>query len=192
MWFAGDPVRYYYGGHLVAAILARITGTEAQYAYNLAFAGFCATLVTAAYELAGAIAADRGGSRWVAGACGAFFVGFASNLFTPVRLILRALPRDLSAEVIGTVAPTYLPIAFRLGPADFEYVHAKAVIEGTIIQFPLYAFLDGELHPHMMSPPFLVVMAALCREYYRTPPTDLTRRRRVLLGAAPVVSGRSG
>ena len=189
MWFAGEPVQYYYGGQLIAALLARLTGTEARYAYNLAFAGFCSMLVTAAYGLAGSIASNRRFSRRLAGVCGAFFVGFASNLFTPIRMILWILPSDLSARFIGTVAPTYLDIAAKLGPTDFEYVHAKAVIEGTINHFPLYAFLDGELHPHMMSPPFLVLVAGLCYEYYRTPPDDRTHRRTVLLGVAPAVIG---
>ena len=56
MWFAGRPVKYYYGGHLIAAILTRITGTEPRFAYNLALAGFFGAVVTAAYGLSGSIA----------------------------------------------------------------------------------------------------------------------------------------
>lgn len=51
MWWAGDHVLYYYGGHLMAATLSYLTGTAPQYGYNLALAGFYASLVTAAMAL---------------------------------------------------------------------------------------------------------------------------------------------
>ncbi len=50
MWFAGEPVKYYYGGHLVTTLFAWLTATPPRFAYNLALAGFYATLVTAASD----------------------------------------------------------------------------------------------------------------------------------------------
>ncbi len=43
MWFAGETVRYHYGGHMLAALLATLTLTAGRFAYNLALAGFYAT-----------------------------------------------------------------------------------------------------------------------------------------------------
>ena len=74
-WFVGEPVQYYYGGHLLTVLLAKITFTPARYAYNLALAGFFGMVVTVAYGLAGAVAAARGRSAGVAGTLAAFFVG---------------------------------------------------------------------------------------------------------------------
>ncbi|MFC7155292.1 DUF2298 domain-containing protein [Halomarina halobia] len=175
-WFAGEPVRYYYGGHLLAAVLARLTGTEARFAYNLALAGFYATLVTAAYGLAGALGDASGSSRRTAGALGAFFVGFASNLYTPLRVLGALVPAPVAevgaplVGVRGVDAAGYRPVA------DFTYWGASRVVPGTINEFPLFAWLNGDLHAHMTSAPFLLLAATLCYAYVRTPAAERARR----------------
>ncbi|WP_254543753.1 DUF2298 domain-containing protein [Halomarina pelagica] len=175
-WFAGEPVRYYYGGHLLAALLARLTDIEARFAYNLALAGFYATLVTAAYGLAGALGDARGASRRTAGALGAFFVGFASNLYTPLRVLGAFLPESVAEAgavlvgVRGFEAAGYRPVA------DFTYWGASRVVPGTINEFPLFAWLNGDLHAHMTSAPFLLLAATLCYAYFRTPAAAHPRR----------------
>lgn len=181
MWFAGESVRYYYGGHMISALLATFTGTAPRFAYNLALAGFYASLVTGAYGLAGAIAADHDAPRRIAAGLGAFFVGIAGNLHTGGRVIAWILPQSLVASLPGIGAET-------LGwtPADFSYWPASRVIDGTINEFPLFAWLNGDLHAHMMSTPFLLVVAALCFSYWQTPESDLTRRRLLLLAVTPV------
>jgi len=173
-WFAGRPVRYYYGGHLVAAILTRLTGTEPRFAYNLALAGFYAMLVTAAYGLAGSIAASRDLPRVGAGMFGAFFVGFASNLAT----VLEALRRQ---------SATWLTASGREG--EFWYWRASRVIDGTINEFPLFAWLNGDMHAHMMTTPFVLLTAGVLFEYYRTPAEERRRRQALVFGVVPLLAG---
>jgi YYY domain-containing protein len=186
-WFAGEPVRYYYGGHLIAALLAKLTFTEARYAYNLALAGFFGMLVTAAYGLAGAIAAERGRSTRTAGVFAAFFVGFASNLETPARALLWALPDGIARALAGWLGVEIEGLA--ASPAAFSYWGASRVIPGTVNEFPLFAWLNGDLHAHMMSTPFLLLMAALWFAYYRTPTDALGRRRALVFGVIPPLAG---
>jgi len=188
MWFAGRPVQYYYGGHFLAALLTRITGTEPRFAYNLALSGFYAMLVTAAYGLAGAVGASRGVSRVQAGAFGAFFVGFSSNLSTPGRFVVWLLPDGLSSFLAGLLGFEIDRLAAS-GPDGFWYWSASRVIDTTINEFPLFAWLNGDMHAHMMSAPFVVLVAALLFSYFRTP-EDRTRRRQLLVfGAVPPVAG---
>ena len=191
MWFAGEPVRYYYGGHLLTALLADLTATPTRYAYNLSLAGFYATLVAAAYGLAGAIARDRADSWRAAGLAAAFFVGVASNLVTAGRLLLGRLPESLQAEVVRVVAArTRYSAGEVAGSVDtFSYWTASRVIPGTINEFPLFAWLNGDLHAHMMGTPFLLLAAALAFALYRTPPADLGRRRRLAFLALPLLGG---
>lgn len=186
-WFAGKPVQYYYGGHLIAALLAKLSFTGARYAYNLALAGFYAMVVTAAYGLAGAIAAERGYSARTAGVCGAFFVGFASNLETPARGLLLVLPEQAARTVAGWLGVEIEGLAASV--AEFGYWNASRVIQGTINEFPFFAWLNGDLHAHMMSTPFLLLVAALWFAYYRTPADALRRRRLLVFGAVPPVAG---
>ena len=191
MWFAGEPVAYYYGGHLLTATLADLTGTAPRYAYNLSLAGFYATLVTAAYGLAGAVARDRAGSERLAGLAAAFFVGLASNLVTASRLVVGALPAPLRADVAGVVAARtrYSTDAVLDGLDTFSYWTASRVIPGTINEFPLFGWLNGDLHAHMMGTPFLLLGAALAFALYRTPAADLRRRRVLAFVAVPVLAG---
>jgi len=199
MWFAGESVAYYYGGHLMAAILARLTGTEAQYAYNLALAGFYAILVTAAYGLAGAVAADRGLPRRLAAGLSAVAVGFASNLTTPARALLWLLPESVARPLAD--ATGYDPSGLAAGPDAFSYWDASRVIADdagdfvtyepstalTINEFPLFAWLNGDLHAHMVSTGFLLLAAALCFSYSLTPATERRRRLGLLFGVLPLV-----
>ncbi len=198
MWFAGKPVRYYYGGQLIAATLTKLTGlvpfvsqVPAAYAYNLALAGFYGMLVAGAYELAGAVHAARGGSRRLAGVLGAFFVGFASNLLTISRLVTSSLPSPYRQQAATLLASqtTQLTVKDVLGGASsFWYWPASRVIPDTITEFPMFSYLNGDLHAHMLSTPFLLLAAGLAFSYYRTPANERRRRLILLFVALPLVA----
>lgn len=237
MWFAGERVVYYYGGHLMTAIGAHLTGTEGRFAYSPALAGFYAMAVTGVYGLAGTIAtrfwdgdeseADGGrvqavtalgaagvafavvllatGVHWLllavpaafvvavvtrsrrvrAGVLAAFAFGFASNLVTPVRLL--ASRSDLVREAVAAAGikssrePTITPDAF-------DSWDASRIVETGINEFPLFAYLNGDLHAHMMSVAVLVLAVAVGLAYYRTPEGARRRRWALLFGGFPVAA----
>ncbi|MFC7097518.1 DUF2298 domain-containing protein [Halobaculum marinum] len=185
MWFAGEPVRYYYGGHLLAALWSMLTATPARFGYNLALAGVFGMLVAAVYDLAGSVAASRDRSRRIAGALAAFLVGVAANLYTAGWVLLRTLPPGPRA----TVASLFGLDAQEVVTREFSYWTASRVIPGTINEFPLFAWLNGDLHAHMTMTPFLLLGAALAFALYRTPETETRRRRLLLFGVIPVVGG---
>jgi YYY domain-containing protein len=187
MWFAGERVRYYYGGHLIAATLAKLTATPGRLAYNLALAGFYAMEVTAAYGLASAAARDRGVPRRLAGALAAFAFGFASNLFTLGRLVAGVLPRSVQVTLAGWADKPVEKVM--VTPETFSYWPASRVIPDTITEFPLFAYLNGDLHAHMMALSLLLLAAGVCYGYYRTPAERVWRRRGLVFGVLPVVAG---
>ena len=190
-WFANQPVKYYYGGHLTATLLSWLTATSPRFAYNLALAGFYAALVTAAFELAAAVGADRGLPRRAAGGLAAFFIGVASNLVTTGRLVLLALPAPLDRTVAAYVAARtdYTVETLLAGASSFSYWSASRVIPGTINEFPLFSWLNGDLHAHMMGTPTLVLAAAVSYAYYRTPASAVRRRRALLFAILPLLAG---
>ncbi|USZ68792.1 DUF2298 domain-containing protein [Halorussus salilacus] len=196
MWWAGDHVMYYYGGHLMAAVLSSLTGTAPRYAYNLALAGFYASLVTAVYGLGGAVADARGASSRVGGVFAAFLVGFASNLVAPVVGLIWVLPQTLASQIADRVADALRDSGGELsssgqlvldGIGEFSYWAPSRVIPGTINEFPLFAFYNGDLHGHMLSTQFLILAAALGYAYFRTPPENRGRRRLLAFGVLPAV-----
>lgn len=194
VWFAGEEVRYYYGGHLLTAVLTTASGVRPPVAYNLAVATFYATLVTAVYGLAGAVADARGVSRRRAGVCGAFLVGLAGNLATPGRFLLGLLPESLAARYGGFLLEalvmdygTALDVA--TDPSGYWFWRARTVVPDAPTVFPMWSFLNGDLRPHMVGATFLVLAAALGFAYSRTPGGERSRRRLLVVGAAGAVGG---
>ncbi|MCO8247002.1 MULTISPECIES: DUF2298 domain-containing protein [unclassified Haladaptatus] len=184
MWFAGKSIQYYYGGHLIAAILTKLTGTLPRYSYNLALSGFYGMLITSAYGLASAIADRQGIPRRFAGIAAGFFVGFAGNVYTPLRLLAGSFPQWLLEAIAKPLEMD--PSAIPISPTDFHYWDASRVMVGTINEFPFFAYLNGDLHAHMMGQPFLLFVAALGYAIYRS---DTKRRRLLLFVALPPVVG---
>ena len=183
MWFAGETVQYYYGGHMLTALLTLLTGTDPAFAYNLSLAGFYAALVVCVYGVAGAIADDHDAPRRLAAGLAAFFVGVASNLHT-AGLVLAWLVPDSVLVSIAPISADDPRLAW--SPDRFWYWDASRIIDGTINEFPLFAWLNGDLHAHMMSMPFTLLVAACCLAYWRTPEEQRRRRLTVLGTIAPI------
>ncbi|WP_336037053.1 DUF2298 domain-containing protein [Halobacterium yunchengense] len=197
MWYAGEPVRYYYGLPVFNAVGALLTDTSVEYVHNVALAGYFGTLVVASYSLAGWLTADRGYSRRLGGALGVFFVALAGNTVTLVRFALGALPRDLAVE--------YGRAAFNVNRADYPQVlfeqstlrtwgwwDTRYVVEGTLQEFPLYSFVKADMHGHTVTTGFLVLSAALAYSYVQTPAGERTRRLGLLFGGLAAVAGYFG
>ncbi|MFB6172693.1 MAG: DUF2298 domain-containing protein [Haloarculaceae archaeon] len=194
MWFAGQPVKYYYGGHLLTVLLATLTDTAARFAYNLGLATFYAALVTAAYGLAGSIAAGRDASRRLAGVLGAVFVGLAGNLEPAAQLVLWLLPAGVANWLVGLLGISQASASWT--PSAFWYFDASRVLPvdpsaqqtfQAATEFPLFAWLNADLHAHMMSQPFVLLAAALLLGYWRA--DSRWRRRALVFGALPAVAG---
>ncbi|WP_435360580.1 DUF2298 domain-containing protein [Haloarchaeobius sp. DFWS5] len=197
-WYAGDRVQYYYGGHLVSAQLTRLTGIAPRYAYNLALATFYGALLTTAFGVARNVAVERNLPATLAGAAAVFFVGFASNLTPLVRAFIWLLPASMKSpietnsnhpgpEAVEAFGVRWSRLA--TGPEDFHYWTASRVIPNTINEFPLFAWLNGDLHAHMMSTHLLLLAAAVALAYWLTPQAQVWRRRFYLFVCAPVLAG---
>jgi YYY domain-containing protein len=198
-WFAGESVVYYYGGHFVVALLARLTDTVSWTAFNLGMAGFYGALAAGAYELAGAIAVGQrdadadGHARSIAGATAVFFTMFASNLSTAIRLFVRRLPAAIRDEAAGTFAAAHAQLSvsqvLRPIPEEYQYKITGRIIPGTYNPFPLFGAIRGDIRPYFTSTPFLLCAVGLCYAYYRTPPEATRRRRALVFGAVPMIGG---
>jgi YYY domain-containing protein len=188
MWFAGRHVQYYYGSHLAIAILTELTSTSPAYSYNLAFAGVVGMFLMAVYELTGTIAEVREESRRLAGITGVFLVGVASNLMTPIQLALGALLWLIPDSILLTIWPRFREVAIKY-PSGFDWFSPSRIIPGTINEFPLFAFINGNPHPHVVSPPLLAVSAAVAYSYYLTDESAVYRRQLLIFGVVPFITG---
>lgn len=190
MWFAGESVRYHYGGHLLTSLLAGLSATPPALAYNLGLATFFALLATMAWGVAGSIASRLPiSTRWAAG-LGVFFVGFAANLETAVRVLVWLLPRQIGELAIDLAGVDSDVIEW--GPGDFFYYDASRVITRQVTaatEFPLFSWLHGDLHGHVLVKPLLLLVVAFGVAYWFTPPSNRRRRGLLLFGATPPLLG---
>ncbi len=125
-WMAGEQLNYYYLGHLMAALLVRLTGVEPSVGYNLAVAAFFALSVAACFAL------------------GMAFRGRVAAGLLTVALVL------LLGNVLGGEQLLRDGGALRA----YDWFGASRVILGTINEFPAFSFVLADLHAHVMAIPF--------------------------------------
>lgn len=199
MWFAGESVRYYYGGHTLVDQMARLTAVEPAIAYNLGLALVFGLAVAAAYGLVGSLVAARGRSRRIGGVAGAFVLVAAGPIVTPVRLLIGQLPTDIAVEygafafrAIRTAASMSELIAEQGSIDGWSWWDERYVVEGTLQEFPSYSLLKADLHGHVTTIPFMALLAAIGYAYFVTPEDAVWRRRALAVGAFPAVAGLVG
>jgi len=201
-WYAGEPLKYYYGTQMQVTSFSMLSGTPIRYGFNLGIATFYGVLVVVAYGLVGGIVAARGYSRRFGGAMGALFVAIAGPATTPIRLLTPYLP-DGIREPIAEAAFGFAAARFHGGdlqaaiadlsqPMDWTWWYTRYVVPGTIQEVPLYSFVKGELHGHTLSTAYVLFAAALAYAYYRTPKEARLRRAGILLAGLGGVGGVFG
>ncbi len=110
------------------------------------------------------------GALW-AGLGAALFVALLSNLSTPLQLAEQLVAAGGSARLhgglgfdwlfgVGSGLYRVLTRQASLPPFDYWY-QATRIIPYTINEFPFFSTLFADLHPHMISVPFTVLVVAL-------------------------------
>ncbi|CAN5577449.1 hypothetical protein BH23CHL2_BH23CHL2_18280 [soil metagenome] len=154
-WFAGSPINYYYFGYQSIATLIHLSGLQASIAFNLALSSLFASTLTVASGFGGWLAERfQTGKRSIvaSGALAAFFVGLAGNLETFTRLVTSP-GETISAgwwDGVGWQASRVIVDSGANGnPTE------------TINEFPAFAFVLGDLHPHLTTLPVLLATIML-------------------------------
>ncbi len=199
MWFAGESVNYYYGGHVLVDQVARLAFVEPRISYNLGLALVFGLAVAGAYGLVGALAVDIDRDRRIGGIFGVFFLVLAGNLATAVRILFGALPESV-AHAHGAFAfrairqPWSIEEALAEQGSIFSWFwwHDRYVVLGTLQEFPLYSLIKADLHGHVTTIPFMVLIAAVGYAYFITPSEERWRRRLIAFGVLPALAGAVG
>jgi len=182
-WLSGYAISYYYFGYMLMAMLADLSGAISGVSFNLAIALlFALTLLGSyglVYNLAAAFKTKNSADNPAFGALlGPLFVGVMGNLAGFLEL-LRAvnLPIlgtgfwrwldiiDLNEPVTGTLWP---PSTWRF----WWWWRASRVIHDRTIagesfwiqpidEFPMFSFLLGDMHPHVLALPFVLLALGL-------------------------------
>ena len=185
-WLSGESVSYYYFGYWMMGAVSQITGVTAAVSYNLAMALIPALAGAAVFGLAYNIVRGQGARMryaLISGVAGAVFLGVAANLEGVLELI--------RANGMGsTAAWDWLEIKGLEGadpsrsdgwrPLDFwwwfratrvinTFEPASEWIDFTIQEFPFFSFMLGDMHPHLMSIPWVLLFLTATWNWLRSP-----------------------
>ncbi len=174
-WLSGYAISYYYFGYIMIAMLTMLSGVASSVAFNLAIALLFALAATGAFGLAYDLirSSPRAPRKWQS---------FFYPLFAPIFLLLagnlegsfEALHAKgigspqfwtwLDVKGLATVPPTntFVPTDnwwwWRASRVVHDVVAGQT--QEVIDEFPQFSFLLGDMHPHVLALPFVLLALA--------------------------------
>jgi YYY domain-containing protein len=220
-WLSGHTVAYYYFGYLMVAMTGKLAGVDPEVGYNIGLGMIAAmALVGAAgvvYNLVAmresAVEADPGANPDTPSAIPFNWkpplFGLAGGLMLVIMGNLVWVFQFMSAYGIGgTGFYNWVDVSgLKTGaarhswyPSDFfAFFDASRVYRldnkdfRAITEFPMFSFLLGDMHPHVMALPFVLLVVALALTLFRSrQPLDVTfwlQRPFVLVASAILIGG---
>ena len=193
-WMSGYAISYYHFGYIMVAMLTRLSGVPPSYAFNLGIALLFALTVTGAYgvvyNLVAAAGQGRGrkGRAIGYGVLGGVFVALVGNLEGVFEVLYS---RGLGSATFWKWLDVKELVArgqvtgrwFDMGGGWWWWrasrvIHDKTltgISQEVIDEFPFFSFILGDMHPHVLALPFVLLSLALA--------FNLLRRQRPLDGA---------
>ena len=184
-WLRGESISYYYFGYWMMGAISQIAALPSNIAYNLALALIPAMGATGIFGLVvNMVRMDK--ARWgyaiVAGTAATLFLGVVSNLEGVLEFMrLNGMGSQGFYDWIrinGLDGPADMPPQSWTPPDFWWWFHASRVIntfdgvqyiDNTIQEFPFFSFLLGDMHPHVMSIPFVLLFVGIAFNIYRLP-----------------------
>ena len=161
MWFTPFYINYYYFGHLMTAVLTRLSALPVNFTFNLMLSTIFALCFSQAFSLAANFYAFIKKSeivsvikRSLAGLLTACLVAFAGNLHI-LYAFFKPYPND---NPVPMWQLAFAPFTF---PNGYWYPNATRFIHNTIHEFPMYSWVVADLHGHVLDIPFVLLMIAL-------------------------------
>ena len=203
-WLRGESVSYYYFGYWMMGVLSKLTGVPSYISYNLSLALIPAMGAMGIFGLVvNMVRAESVRLRYAltAGVAAALLLVVAANL-EGVLEFMRANGMGSSGfwdwiriDGLDGPAPT---LAESWRPQEnwwwwratrvISTFQGDQTVDYTIHEFPFFSFILGDLHPHVMSIPFVILFLAICWNYLQTPqlvwPFD---RQRVVAQVAAIL-----
>jgi len=195
-WLSGFAISYYYFGYLIIAMLIRLAVVPPSIAFNLGIATLFALACTGAFSLVYNLVAAKSQSGEVSpsrfgegpGERFAILAGLLGPLLLAVMGNLEGLLEMLHARGIGLAGFwAWLDIRGIDGPPPllaegswvptrfFWWWQASRVLQDyapwgaeqeVIDEFPAFSFILGDMHPHVLALPFVLLALALALNLY--------------------------
>ena len=153
MWYAQEPMNYYYGGQYLAVFFTKLTTTSVEITYNLMRTFVAAFAFVLPFVLVRQMLCDRmkGEERKhgeVIATLGGLLAGGAVSLSGNMHYVIygKILP------VIQKLSGTQTEESRYWFPNATRYIgHDPETLDRTIHEFPAYSFVLGDLHAHVVN-----------------------------------------
>jgi len=178
-WMSGFGISYYYMGYLLVAVLTRLSGVIPTVGFNLAISSLFALTATGSFSLVYNLWALDQRERWRERLSGIAWA-LLGPLFVVVIGNLEGLFEVLHSRGLGSRAfwewmdlhgLQNVPVSGRWIPSDnWWWWRASRVVNDknlsglhmeVIDEFPQFSFLLGDMHPHVLDLPFVLLAIAL-------------------------------
>jgi YYY domain-containing protein len=184
-WLSGFAISYYYFGYLIISTIARVIAVPGEIAFNLGLAWqFAGTFIGAfglVYNLVAGARRGRPGLRAPVGygVVGGVLVTLMGNLegLLEVLHVNAVLPaafwrwldiQDLSTTLPGTTGwPPRFWWWWRASRVitDLDLSGAPIGLQ-PIDEFPFFSFLLGDMHPHVLTLPFVLLALGMALNWW--------------------------
>ncbi|MHB8575655.1 MAG: DUF2298 domain-containing protein [Dehalococcoidia bacterium] len=195
-WMSGKPDAYYYYGYVVVDSVAKLTGTPTNYAFNVGLIFIAGLSAVAAFGLAANLAGLLRGhgvsGDWplLAGSLAVVLLLVIGNLEGIFEFgAAHGLDPGWAYHGLGIKGLIARPSAhwWPDEPGFGPWWRATRLgSDWNFLEFPFFSFLLGDLHPHVLALPFMLLAAAFGLGIARA--KELPRRGRVLAGW-PLIAG---
>lgn len=160
MWFTPYTINYYYFGHLVTAILTKISFLSSSITFNLMLSTIAAFTFTAAFSIAANLLnfLNKNSKNLkfpiIGGVLTGFILSFAGNLHA-IYLFFKPYQNESPVPFWQLI---FSPSTY---PNSYWYPNATRFITNTIHEFPIYSYVVSDLHGHVLDIPFVLLTIAI-------------------------------
>ena len=164
-WLSGYSINYYYFGHYLMALIAKLLGTVPAIAFNLAVGMIFALAAVAIFGVAGnLVAASRKPARprslaALAGIIAASLTLIAGN-FNGAQVWLAGAQQAVK-QVPALGGNIWAWWTHRELWPTYDWWAPSRVVPNTINEFPAFSFVLADLHAHVLALPFAALAVGL-------------------------------
>lgn len=177
MWLSGEPLNYYYVGQFMGTFLSKLSRTGVGYGYNFTLMTIAAMAMAMPASIVFNMCRDHlsagehkkgfitGLTPYITGITAGIAVSFTSNLHYLIfdKLVPVLRDNESFADWAGSKGISLDDFWF---PDSTRYIgYNPDTADKTIHEFPLYSFILGDLHAHVINIIFVLTVVAVLYAY---------------------------
>jgi YYY domain-containing protein len=160
-WMSGHSINYYYFGYLMWATFSKLVGVVPTVAFNLANVSIFALVVSCAYSIGYSLTGSR---LWSLSA--PLFLALLGNLHAALWGIWHGPCGDTSTSTFwGLFWQSTRVIGSNYTLQNWSCAVKPGANPPAIDEYPLFSLILGDLHPHLMALPLVLLTLALAVAY---------------------------